>query len=71
MMTCINADAQDIQSQVRLTIRPLNNNDQFGPMGLGFGHAGLQFNRDAPQDWTVDGMLLSSQMVQKVSEASI
>ena len=75
MLTCINADAQDIQSQVRLTLRPLNSqNGQFGGMGMGmgmgigFGQAGMHFNRDAQQEWTVDGVFLPSQVVQKVSD---
>ena len=69
LLTCINADAQDIQSQVRLTLRPLNSqNGHFGGMGIGFGQAGMFFNRDAQQEWTVDGVFLPSQVVQKVSD---
>ncbi|KAL8559564.1 hypothetical protein ACOMHN_018727 [Nucella lapillus] len=68
LLTCINADGQDLQSQIRLTIRPLNAQSMgLNPMGLGFGSMGPggPMNQDHEQEWTVDGLLLPSQLVQK------
>ncbi|KAL8575870.1 hypothetical protein ACOMHN_014875 [Nucella lapillus] len=69
LLTCINADGQDLQSQIRMTIRPLNAQSMgLHPLGMGFGGPmgpGGPGNQDHEQEWTVDGLLLPSQLVQK------
>ncbi|KAL8613204.1 hypothetical protein ACOMHN_043013 [Nucella lapillus] len=67
LLTCIGADANDLQSQIRLTIHPMDiGRSPLGP--LGFGGMGGALGGQSPnsaRDWTVNGMLLPSQVVQK------
>ncbi|KAK7087988.1 uncharacterized protein [Littorina saxatilis] len=70
LLTCIGAAVNDLASEIRLSIRPLNSGQQgFGqnPLGrLGLGGLTNQNQQNQPQDWSISGALLPSQVVNKV-----